>query len=114
MLRHRSGTVRGAYFPLAAHTDGKRLRTIIISSDMHVTAIIAAAGSGSRLGASIPKQLLDVGGRSILARSVAAFDTHPAIAEVIVVTPALLMDSEAFASIGRTQHDVRLVAGGAR
>jgi len=81
---------------------------------MHVTAIIAAAGSGSRLGAPIPKQLLDVGGRSILARSVAAFDTHPAISEVIVVTPALLMDSEAFASIGRTQHDVRLVAGGAR
>jgi CTP:molybdopterin cytidylyltransferase MocA len=29
---------------------------------MHVTAIIAAAGEGRRLGAGVPKQLLDVGG----------------------------------------------------
>ena len=69
---------------------------------MHVTAIIAAAGSGSRLGSAVPKQLLDVGGRSMLSRSIAAFDTHPAISEVIVVMPASLVDGGAMDYIGPT------------
>jgi 2-C-methyl-D-erythritol 4-phosphate cytidylyltransferase/2-C-methyl-D-erythritol 2,4-cyclodiphosphate synthase len=81
---------------------------------MHVTAIIAAAGSGSRLGSAVPKQLLDVGGRSMLSRSIAAFDTHPAISEVIVVMPASLVDGGAMDYIGPTKHDLRLVTGGER
>jgi 2-C-methyl-D-erythritol 4-phosphate cytidylyltransferase/2-C-methyl-D-erythritol 2,4-cyclodiphosphate synthase len=81
---------------------------------MHVTAIIAAAGSGSRLGSAIPKQLLDVGGRSMLSRSIAAFDTHPAISDVIVVMPASLVDGGAIDYIGPTKHDLRLVTGGER
>jgi 2-C-methyl-D-erythritol 4-phosphate cytidylyltransferase len=40
---------------------------------MHVTAIIAAAGAGRRLGAGLPKQLLEIDGRSLLERSVEAF-----------------------------------------
>ena len=40
---------------------------------MHVTAIIAAGGAGLRLGAGVPKQLLEVGRSSILQRSVSAF-----------------------------------------
>jgi 2-C-methyl-D-erythritol 4-phosphate cytidylyltransferase len=40
---------------------------------MHVTAIIAAGGAGLRLGAGVPKQLLEVGGLSMLQRSVKAF-----------------------------------------
>ena len=36
---------------------------------MHVTAIIAAGGSGTRLGAAVPKQLLELGGRTILQRA---------------------------------------------
>jgi 2-C-methyl-D-erythritol 4-phosphate cytidylyltransferase / 2-C-methyl-D-erythritol 2,4-cyclodiphosphate synthase len=81
---------------------------------MHVTAIIAAAGSGTRLGSAIPKQLLDIGGRSMLARSVAAFDTHPAISDVIVVMPASLIEGGAIDYIGRTKHDLRFVTGGER
>ena len=81
---------------------------------MHVTAIIAAAGSGSRLGSAIPKQLLDVGGRSMLARSVAAFDSHPAISDLIVVMPASLVQRGAIDYIGPTKHELRLVTGGER
>jgi 2-C-methyl-D-erythritol 4-phosphate cytidylyltransferase/2-C-methyl-D-erythritol 2,4-cyclodiphosphate synthase len=81
---------------------------------MHVTAIIAAAGSGSRLGSEVPKQLLDVGGRSMLARSVAAFDTHPAISDIIVVMPASLVDAGGIDYIGPTRHELRLVTGGDR
>jgi 2-C-methyl-D-erythritol 4-phosphate cytidylyltransferase/2-C-methyl-D-erythritol 2,4-cyclodiphosphate synthase len=54
---------------------------------MHVTAIIAAAGSGRRLGSPKPKQMLDIGGGSMLQHSLKAFLTHPRISEVIVVLP---------------------------
>ena len=43
---------------------------------MYVTAIIAAGGRGERFGADRPKQLLEVGGRTILERSVNAFLMH--------------------------------------
>ncbi len=55
---------------------------------MFVSAIIAAAGSGRRLGAATPKQMLDIGGGSMLSHSVKAFLAHPRISEVIVVLPA--------------------------
>jgi 2-C-methyl-D-erythritol 4-phosphate cytidylyltransferase/2-C-methyl-D-erythritol 2,4-cyclodiphosphate synthase len=55
---------------------------------MFVSAIIAAAGSGTRLGSAKPKQLLDLGGGSMLSHSLRAFLGHPRIAEVIVVLPA--------------------------
>ena len=54
---------------------------------MHVTAIIAAGGAGLRLGAGVPKQLLEVGATSILQRSVQAFGNHPDVDEVIVSLP---------------------------
>jgi 2-C-methyl-D-erythritol 4-phosphate cytidylyltransferase/2-C-methyl-D-erythritol 2,4-cyclodiphosphate synthase len=55
---------------------------------MFVSAIIAAAGSGTRLGAATPKQMLDIGGGSMLAHSVSAFLGHPRVSEVILVVPA--------------------------
>lgn len=55
---------------------------------MHVTAIIAAAGLGRRLGASVPKQLLEIGGKTMLQRTVEAFVQHPRVQDVIVVLPA--------------------------
>ena len=37
---------------------------------MRVSAIIVAGGKGERLGGAVPKQFLEVGGRSLLQRSV--------------------------------------------
>jgi 2-C-methyl-D-erythritol 4-phosphate cytidylyltransferase/2-C-methyl-D-erythritol 2,4-cyclodiphosphate synthase len=54
---------------------------------MRVTAIIAAAGSGRRLGAPKPKQLLDIGGGTMLHHSVAAFHRHPRVDEIVIVLP---------------------------
>ena len=54
---------------------------------MHVTAIIAAGGAGLRLGAGVPKQLLEIGEISILQRSVSAFGDHPGVNEIIVALP---------------------------
>ena len=48
-------------------------------------AVVLAGGVGARIGADVPKQLLEVGGRTILEHAVAAFDDHPGIDEVIVM-----------------------------
>ena len=78
---------------------------------MRVTAIIAAGGSGRRLGAPVPKQLLDLAGQSMLARSVGAFDRHPKVDDVIVALPVDLVDS-ARTIVGKVTGPIRYVAGG--
>ena len=55
---------------------------------MQVSAIIAAAGAGRRLGGAKPKQLLDIGGGSMLSHSLRAFLEHPRVDEVVLVKPA--------------------------
>ena len=80
---------------------------------MYVTAIIAAGGAGQRLGAGVPKQLLDVGGMSILQRSVAAFAGHPDVDEVIVALPPGLADAPPLNAVNGGAP-VRAVAGGGR
>ena len=80
---------------------------------MHVTAIIAAGGGGRRFGGARPKQLLSVGGRPVLARSVAAFLTHPSIDEVVVALPQELVDDPPPYLRG-TSKPLRIVAGGVR
>src|SRR5471030_506203 len=90
---------------------------------MHVTAIIAAGGSGQRFGAAQPKQLVSVGGRPILERSVDAFASHPDVNEIVVALPQALVDDppeylrssrdEAFA-LHAAGKPIRIVAGGDR
>ena len=77
---------------------------------MQVTAIIAAAGEGRRVGAAVPKQLLEIGGRTILERSVEAFASHPEVQEVIVVLPRGLAAAPGLLR----SPNVRVVEGGAR
>jgi 2-C-methyl-D-erythritol 4-phosphate cytidylyltransferase len=50
-----------------------------------VHALIPAAGSGSRLGADLPKQYLVLGGATMLEHSVAALLADPRIEQVVVV-----------------------------
>jgi 2-C-methyl-D-erythritol 4-phosphate cytidylyltransferase / 2-C-methyl-D-erythritol 2,4-cyclodiphosphate synthase len=76
---------------------------------MHVTAIIAAGGSGRRVGSPVPKQLLDVGGKTLLQRSIDAFRSHPGVDEVIVAVPADVLNAPPSWLDG-----VQLVAGGER
>jgi 2-C-methyl-D-erythritol 4-phosphate cytidylyltransferase/2-C-methyl-D-erythritol 2,4-cyclodiphosphate synthase len=52
---------------------------------MQTAALIVAAGRGTRLGEPVPKQYLDLGGRSVLARAVDALSAHPAVTAVKVV-----------------------------
>jgi 2-C-methyl-D-erythritol 4-phosphate cytidylyltransferase / 2-C-methyl-D-erythritol 2,4-cyclodiphosphate synthase len=80
---------------------------------MRVAAIIAAGGDGRRLGAAVPKQLLDIGGRTMLERSVAAFVSHARVTDVIVALPAAVA-AEPPAWLRALDRRVRVVAGGAR
>lgn len=52
---------------------------------MKIGAIIVAAGRGTRAGGEIPKQYRRIAGRAVLARTLDAFLSHPAIGPVIVV-----------------------------
>lgn len=51
-----------------------------------ITAIIAAGGKGTRMGADINKVYLNLDGMEIIARTVLAFEKNPNIDEIIVVT----------------------------
>jgi 2-C-methyl-D-erythritol 4-phosphate cytidylyltransferase / 2-C-methyl-D-erythritol 2,4-cyclodiphosphate synthase len=80
---------------------------------VHVTAIVAAGGRGERLGAAQPKQMLVIGGRSILERSVQLLVAHPAVDEVVVALPPGLA-AQPPAWLTRAAKTVKVVSGGPR
>jgi 2-C-methyl-D-erythritol 4-phosphate cytidylyltransferase/2-C-methyl-D-erythritol 2,4-cyclodiphosphate synthase len=80
---------------------------------MYVSAIIAAGGRGHRLGGAIPKQLLAIGGRPVLERSVSAFLAHRSVDEIIVALPADLAAAPP-RYLRPGAKPLRLVVGGGR
>lgn len=50
---------------------------------MKIAAAIVAAGRGSRAGGETPKQYRLLGGRPVIARTLAAFADHPAISRIV-------------------------------
>lgn len=52
---------------------------------MDVSAIIVAAGQGSRIGGSLPKQFQDVGGKPVVAHSLLKFEACKAITEIVLI-----------------------------
>jgi 2-C-methyl-D-erythritol 4-phosphate cytidylyltransferase / 2-C-methyl-D-erythritol 2,4-cyclodiphosphate synthase len=79
---------------------------------MHVTAIIAAAGSGRRLGGSVPKQFLLLGGVPVLGRTVEAFHAAPRVTDVIVVTREEAV-AQVTALVDSGAKPTRVIPGGA-
>jgi hypothetical protein len=76
---------------------------------LHVSAIIAAGGRGSRFGGTQPKQLQLLAGIPILKRTVDAFLNGYAFDEVVVALPADLA-----ANPPSYLDDVIVVEGGER
>lgn len=60
--------------------------------DKTVTVIIAAAGSGSRMGGRLPKQYMKTGGEVILRKTAEIFASCPVIDNIIVVADMAYMD----------------------
>lgn len=52
---------------------------------MRMVAVVLGGGTGQRLGAGMPKQLLTLGGQTLIERCVAAFEQAPGIDEILVV-----------------------------
>jgi len=52
---------------------------------MRMVAVVLGGGVGQRLGAGMPKQLLTLGGKTLVERCVAAFETAPGVDEILVV-----------------------------
>uniref|UniRef100_UPI0040493F9D IspD/TarI family cytidylyltransferase n=1 Tax=Candidatus Planktophila sp. TaxID=2175601 RepID=UPI0040493F9D len=72
-----------------------------------IAAIIAAAGSGERFGASIPKALIQLGDRTLLEHAVASIS---AVADQIVVTAPSGYEEQIKSLVG---DDITVVTGGA-
>ena len=82
-----------------------------------VFAAVLAGGIGSRMGAELPKQYIEVGGKAILVRSVEKFAARSDIACVLVLTPEDWVDDtrDLLERHGLLSGDVpvRVLAGGA-
>ena len=65
------------------------------------------------MGAAVPKQLLSIGGRTLLERSVAAFDAHDDVTQLVVVLPEDLVP-RGTALVGEPKRRPTFVAGGPR
>ena len=55
---------------------------------MRMVAVVLGGGTGQRVGAAVPKQLLRLGGRTLLEHCVAAFERAPGVGEILVVMAA--------------------------
>jgi 2-C-methyl-D-erythritol 4-phosphate cytidylyltransferase len=52
---------------------------------MRTVAVVLGGGTGQRIGGALPKQLLRLGGRTLLEHCVAAFGQAPGVDEILVV-----------------------------
>jgi 2-C-methyl-D-erythritol 4-phosphate cytidylyltransferase len=79
-----------------------------------VSAVIVAAGRGTRMGPNVDKLFLDLAGKPVVAHTWARFESVPAITEIVFVTREELMP--AFRQLAPhlgVRKPFRMVAGGA-
>lgn len=81
---------------------------------LRVAALIVAAGRGSRVGGAVPKQYRLLGGQSVLARTLALFEQHPAIDSIVTVIGAGDEDLFAACSAGISKHAGSVPGGSTR
>ena len=57
-----------------------------------MVAVVLGGGAGNRFGAAMPKQLLTLGGRTLVEHCVTAFGQAPGVDEVLLVMPPAYAD----------------------
>lgn len=78
------------------------------------SALIVAAGRGTRMGPNVDKLFLEVGGAPVVAHTWRNFDVHPGIDELVLVVRAGMEESfRELAADQGFQRPFRLVTGGA-
>jgi 2-C-methyl-D-erythritol 4-phosphate cytidylyltransferase len=81
---------------------------------MRMVAVVLGGGTGQRLGAGQPKQLLSLGGRTLIEHCVAAFSAAPAVDEVLVVMAAGYIDQVKALVAGYGKVSAVIAGGAAR
>jgi ribitol-5-phosphate 2-dehydrogenase (NADP+) / D-ribitol-5-phosphate cytidylyltransferase len=71
--------------PRAARSYPNRRQGKLVGPSLKNVAVLLAGGVGARVGLGVPKQLIKVAGRAIMDHTLAAFDRHPAVDEIIVM-----------------------------
>jgi ribitol-5-phosphate 2-dehydrogenase (NADP+) / D-ribitol-5-phosphate cytidylyltransferase len=76
--------------------------------------VVLAGGTGTRMGAEVPKQLLELAGRPVLLHAVAAFQAAPEIDEIVVMMAPAYLDvvRDLVATLG-SGTPTRVLPGGA-
>ncbi|MEP6704258.1 MAG: 2-C-methyl-D-erythritol 4-phosphate cytidylyltransferase [Acidobacteriota bacterium] len=77
---------------------------------MKTTAIIVAAGTGSRFNSQIPKQFLDILGKPVIVYSIERFAEAPSVDDLIVVVASEHATRLAGVHVSKP---IRIVTGGA-
>jgi 2-C-methyl-D-erythritol 4-phosphate cytidylyltransferase len=76
-------------------------------------AVILAGGTGTRVGLSIPKQLIKIAGKTIIEHTIAAFEASPVIDEIVVLmAPGHLDPVRAIVQAGGYGKVTQIVEGG--
>lgn len=77
-------------------------------------AVVFAGGVGTRMGANVPKQFLELNGRPVLAHTLALFQSHPLVdGIVLVVAPEYFDDCRALAAKYGIDKPIELAESGA-
>lgn len=79
---------------------------------MKVSAIIPAAGQGTRMGAHVPKQFLLLKGKPILHYTLLAFERAATVDSVILVVPESDLDSTRAEWLKKREIVRQVIAGG--
>ena len=74
--------------------------------------VLLAAGSGTRFDSDVPKQLLDLGGKSLFEHAVTSFDHHPEISEIVVITSKRLITEIGNLANHCSKKTIQILEGG--
>jgi 2-C-methyl-D-erythritol 4-phosphate cytidylyltransferase len=82
-------------------------------TELRNVAVVLAGGTGTRVGLSIPKQLIKIAGKTIIEHTIAAFQASPHIDEIIVLmAPGHLDPVRAIVANGGYDKVTQLLEGG--
>ena len=113
---NRSGTrVKATATP---RTSARRCTTVVPArtirpvGNLRNVAIVLAGGTGTRIGLSIPKQLIKIAGKPIIEHTIAAMQASPVIDEIIVMmTPGYLDEVRAIVKRGSYDKVTQILEG---
>ena len=88
-------------------------RPLLIPRERRVMGVVVAAGRSARFGGALAKQFEELGGSTLVARSVHVLASRPAVAGVVVVLPPEEIDGGRAEEIRRLPGVDGVVGGGA-